>query len=151
MSPVAIVKIIDQDTGMLVSHEQVVKPTREEEHFFDGLITTEYQFDIRFMNTRPMCNGGQKKKMGKWICDLYNNGDAGWFHVVPLDSDEAAPLLSQYEFGKFRHGDEFKNIFPYNNSWWSIAEAENICDAIVIFSDIYRKEVFSKAFRKQEE
>ena len=60
ISPVAIVKIIDQDTGMLVSQEQVVKPIREEKHFFDGLITTEYQFDIRFMNTRQCVTEDKK-------------------------------------------------------------------------------------------
>lgn len=84
--------------------------------------------------------------MGKFVCELYNNGEDGWFHVLPVESIEATPLLSQHVMAQIRHGDTFKNIFPYNNSWWAIVKAETVTDAVVIFSDIYRKEVYSKEF-----
>ena len=87
--------------------------------------------------------------MSKFICDLYNNGKDGWFHVLPAESDEATPYISQYEMAKWKYGDRgFKNIFPYNNSWWAIVDAETVTEAVVIFSDIYRKEVYYKEFMK---
>lgn len=85
---------------------------------------------------------------GRFIIDCYNNEEHGWFHVLPIDNKEAVPLMSQYEIAKHKHSDIFHNIFPYNNSWWAVIEAENVLDAIVIFSDIYRNEVYKKAFNK---
>ena len=87
--------------------------------------------------------------MGKFISDLYNNGEVGWFHVLPADDKEAIPYVSQYELGKWKYGDiGFKNIIPYNNSWWAIVEAETVTEAVVIFSEIYQKEVYAREFIK---
>ena len=57
------------------------------------------------------------------------------------NNPESVPQIAQYKLAKSRHGDIFKNIFPYNNSWWAIVDAEKVTDAVVIFFDIYRKEI----------
>ena len=39
--------------------------------------------------------------MGKWICELYNNGDDGEFHVEPANNAESVPQMAEYlnEYG----------------------------------------------------
>lgn len=87
---------------------------------------------------------------GKFIIDCYNNSINGWFHILPINDPEAEPLISQYNIAKHKYAGAFHNIFPYNNSWWCVVEAENVLDAIVIFSNIYRKEVHNNAFLKED-
>ena len=85
---------------------------------------------------------------GKFIIECYNNEEKGWFEVRPVDSKDAIPLLEQLKLAKEKntnmYKNNFKNIFPYNNSWCTIVEAETVMDAIKIFFEIYRSEVYSK-------
>lgn len=82
---------------------------------------------------------------GQFIIDCYNNGVNGWFHVLSVDDPDAKPLLEQYEIAKDRHfKDRYYNIFPFNNSWWCIVEAENVIKAIYMFLNIFKEEVGRK-------
>ena len=77
--------------------------------------------------------------MGKFIVELYNNGDRSWFHILPFDYLElldSGNMLQNLTIAQKRAGITCDDIpVPYNGSLWCIVEAKNIPECIRKFFD----------------
>ena len=77
--------------------------------------------------------------MGKFIVELYNNGDRSWFHILPLNgfgSLDSENMLWNLHAAQEKVGVTRDDIpLPYNNSLWCVVEAKNIPECIRKFFD----------------
>ena len=84
---------------------------------------------------------------GRFVIDCYNNGTVGWLHILPVNDPEASEYIKAYNKAKDRTNHIFKEVFPYNNSWWCIVEAPNVMQAMQKFLEIYKAEVCTHTIR----